>query len=267
MLVKVRRLFGLAFVALLFPAICSADIFTPGSTVSGVRGEVFTWSSGVANSTSAFWDSFHLFPGGTAPGGIAPGTDVAAEVSFADGGIDSDLTFDSFATIVGSGNAYGFNFAPGLPAFQPEFVTDATLNVRSGIAGGSNTRIVAQWRTQGSELDYERLLLRTTPTAEGIAPSLSLETGRSSLGGFGGELVDHMAIWDLTSSQAEFNIDFNADANHMSLDQVRIDSFTQATPFAAVTAVPEPGSLALLSLATGLAANRYRRRKSSLARA
>lgn len=259
--VDFRRLIGTACCLFLAPTFCSAAIFAPGDTVPGVQGDVFTWSAGSSHSTFAFWDSFAAFPGGTVPGGIAPDTDIAADLSFANGGISSDLTFDSFATIVGSGNAYGFNFAPGLPAFQPDFITDATLNVRSGTSGGSNTRIVAQWRTQGSELDYDGILLRASATDPGIAPSLSIETGRMSLGGFGGELVDRLAIWDLATSQDEFNIDFNANANHLSLDQVRVDSFTQASAFTSVTAVPEPGSMALLSLTTGVVANRCRRRK------
>ena len=236
------------------------EIFTPGQSVPGVSGDVFTWSLQAPNSTFAFWDTFADFPGGSIPGGIAPGTSPAANSDFSIGDA-STLTFNSFATIVSSGNAYGFNFAPNLPPVQPEFITDAFATVRSGTSGGDHTRIVAQWQTQGTELATESILLSFDAAIEGtVTPTFSIETEREALGGFGGELVSYMAVWDIAGSQDSYRIDFNAQANHMSFDQFRLDTFTQATAFASLTAVPEPGSFAALGLiATSLCLRRRRR--------
>lgn len=242
---------------------CSAEIYGPGQAVPGLSAELFTWSEGSEDSTYSFWDSFGDFPGGSVPGGIAPGISPAADASFTGGGAESLLTFDSFATILSSGNAYGFNFAPGQPGFQPEFVTDAFATVRSGTSGGGNTRIIAQWQTQGSELDEDSILLSLSSSSAGtIAPDLSIETGRQSLGGFGGELVNRLAVWDLDSSQTEYRVDFNAQANHLSFDQFRVDTFTQLTSFVTPTAIPEPSALAFLGVVFGSVVTRRRSRRA-----
>ncbi len=249
------------------PKAAYAEIYSPGQSVPGLSSDVFHWSQGDADSTFAFWDTFATFPGGSIPGGIAPGISPESNSSYSDGGSPTTLTFNSYGTIVSSGNVYGYNFAPGQPAFQPEFVTNAFATVRSGTSGGNNTRIVAQWQTQGSELDYDSLFLSLdTGSAGTLAPSLSIETGRQSLGGFGGELVNRMAVWDLGSSQDAFRIDFGAQANHMSFDQFRVDTFTQGTSFITPVAVPEPSSLAILGLCAGGMVLRRRRRKPSIDR-
>ena len=238
-----------------------AEIFTPGQSVPGVGGEVFVWDLEQADSTFAFWDTFENFPGGSIPGGIAPGTSPGANSSFSIGDA-STLTFNSFATIISSGNAYGFNFAPNQPPVQPDFITDAFATVRSGTSGGDHTRIVAQWQTQGTELDTDSILLSLDPAVEGtILPTFSLETGREVLGGFGGELVNYMAVWDIGASHEEFRVDFNAQANHMSFDQFRLDTFTQATAFGPLTAIPEPSCFATLAVVS--AAFCVRRRRST----
>jgi hypothetical protein len=252
------RAFAFTFSCLLIGS-AHAEIFVPGQSVPGVRGDVFTWSEGSEHSRFAAWDSFVGFSGATSPGGIAPGTVVGPNASFDDDTTASDLRFDSFSTITSGGNAYGFNFAPGLPASQPEFITDVTANVRSGTSGGDFTRVVAQWQTQGAELNYDSILLKTSEEPDGIAPALSVETERITLGGFGGELVSRVAVWDLGTSQELFELDFNAASNHVSLDRFRVDSLTQSVPFAAVTAIPEPSSIALLLFSCGLGLNRRRK--------
>lgn len=243
-----------------FAAPIRAEIFVPGQTVPGTGGEVFTWELEAPDSTFAFWDTFADFPGGSIPGGIAPGISPGANTSFSIGDA-STLTFNSFATIVSSGNAYGFNFAPNLPPVQPEFITDAFATVRSGTSGGDNTRIVAQWQTQGTELDTASILLSFDASVEGtIAPTFSIETGREALGGFGGELVSYLAVWDINASQDEFRVDFNAQANHMSFDQFRLDTFTQSGAFSPLTAVPEPGCFVAFALVAGTLGVRRKRR-------
>ncbi|MEO1617202.1 MAG: PEP-CTERM sorting domain-containing protein [Planctomycetota bacterium] len=248
-----RSRLNCVFLILAFGCVTAeADIFVPGETVPGAT-EIFTWAENHADSTWAFWDTFERFPGGAIPGGIVPGTSPEANSSFAgQASGTTSLTFDSFATIVSSGNAYGFNFAPGLPPVQPEFITDAYTTIRAGDSGGDFTRIVAQWQTQGTELDYDTLLLSLDGGQEGtIVPDFTMETGRVTLGGFGGELVNRIAVWDVDSSADPFRVDFRAQANHMSFDQFRIDTFTQASTFNAITAIPEPGSLFAMSLVTG----------------
>ncbi|QDV44623.1 hypothetical protein Enr13x_44910 [Stieleria neptunia] len=242
-------------------SVATAAIFTPGESVPDVNGEVFTWSESAANSSFVFWDSFDDFPGGTTPGFLPAGTSPTANESFGDGGPISSLTFESNQSLASSGNAYGGLFGPG---DSSSFLTDAYATVRSGTSGGGFTRIVAQFETLGSELDYSSVLLSASAATAGtIAPSLVLETARVSLGGtFGGEGVSYLALWDLDSSQAEYRFDFNAQSTSMSLDQFRIDTFTQNTPFITPSAVPEPGGLAVLAVVAGGMVLRRRRRGS-----
>ncbi|QDV82073.1 DUF1559 domain-containing protein [Planctomycetes bacterium TBK1r] len=239
--------------------VASAAIFTPGDSVPDVNGEVFTWSQSAADSTFAFWDRFDDFPGGSTPGFLPAGTSPAANESFGDGGPASSLTFESNQSLASSGNAYGGLFGPG---DSSSFLTQAYATVRSGTSGGGFTRIVAQFETLGSELDYSSILLSASAATAGtIAPSFMIETARTSLGGtFGGEGVSYLALWDLDSSQPEYRFDFNAQSTSMSLDQFRVDTFTQNTPFITPSAVPEPGSVALLGIVAGGLVLRRRRR-------
>ncbi|TWT98393.1 hypothetical protein Pla52n_49060 [Stieleria varia] len=236
-----------------------AEIYVPDQSVPGVSGDVFGWDQGDVNSSFAFWDSFDDFLGGSAPGFLPAGSSPAANSVFDNGGLPSLLTFESNQSIASSGNAYGGLFGPG---DDSTFLTDAFATVRSGTSGGSFTRIVAQFETLGSELDYSSLLLSLTDAPGTIAPSFAIETNRVSLGGtFGGEGVSYLALWDLDSSQAEYRFDFMAQSNNMSLDKVRIDSFTRNTPFITPSAVPEPSSFAMLGLiGTTIVMARRRRR-------
>lgn len=262
-----RKFAGGIVAVLLAVSNAPAAILVPGDTVPGAVAPVFTWSESAPNSTFASWTRFNDFPGGPAtgsPGGYGPGTSPRSQSSFFGSGGPSSLTFNSFGAIVSSGNAYGGSFAP-VPD-ESLFITDATAIVRSGTEGGDFTRIVAQWDTLGSELDYGSILLSLSTATDGtIAPDFAIETGRSTLGGaFGGIGVSYLALWDLPTSQDAFRVDFTASSVNLSLDNFRVDSFVQSTPFASPTAIPEPGTLVALGglLMTAVI---WRRRKGASA--
>jgi hypothetical protein len=253
------RAFGLliAFAPLILPpSFTSAAIYSPGDSVPGVTGDVFTWSRGDANSTYSGWDRFEAVlpsddPQVTLP---PPGsyTDSTPDLP-GQFGTPSSITVSAGGIRVGSGNAYS-PFAP--------LSFNATIN--SGTAGGDFTRIVAQIRSIGTEMDYSSILLSTDTLSSGnVAPSLMLETGRAPFGGFGGgDIVDYLAMWDLNSSQEAYRIDFNSASSSFSLDQFNVDTFTQSTAFVTPTAIPEPGAVALLGLLSGGVLLRRRRRRS-----
>lgn len=243
-----------------FPGSSSdAATFIPGQSVPGASTDVLPWSLSDADSTFASWDTFADFPGGMAPGFLPAGTSPAPNVSFIGGGTGNSLTFLSNQSLASSGNAYGGLFGPG---DSSTFLTDAFATVRSGTSGGGFTRIVAQFETLGSELDYSSILLSSSAATEGtIAPSFAIETARSSLGGaFGGESVSYLAMWDIASSQPEYRVDFNAASNNMSIDRFRLDSFTSGAALITPSAVPEPGSLALMGFVAGCMTFRRRRK-------
>ncbi|TWU47773.1 DUF1559 domain-containing protein [Rubripirellula reticaptiva] len=253
---------AISFAWLIPTSVANAAIYVPGESVPDITGEVFGWSPSSTDSSFAFWDRFDGFAGGSAPGFLPAGTSPSADSNFAGAGLPSLLTFDSNQSLASSGNAYGGLFGPG---DDSTFVTDAFATVRSGTTGGGFTRIVAQFETLGSELDYSSILLSSSALTEGtIAPSFAIETERVSLGGtFGGEGVSYLALWDLDSSQAEYRFDFAAQSSSMSLDQFRIDTFTQNTSFITPSAVPEPSSLAVLGLIAGGFAMRRKRQRTT----
>ena len=234
----------------------------PGQSVPGVSDDIFTWSSSQADSTFASWTRFDGFAGGTAPGFLPAGTSPTSNDSFDGSGTGTSITFESNQSLASSGNAYGGLFGPG---DDSTFLTDAFATIGAGASGGDFTRIVVQWDTLGSELDYSSILLSPSVATEGtITPSLAIETDRSSLGGaFGGAGVSYLAVWDLDSSQDPFRVDFQASSNNLSIDNFRVDSFTQSTGFASLTAVPEPSSIGLMGLVGfGWITGRRRRRNS-----
>lgn len=243
-------------------SLLSAAPFVPGDTVPGVAGNIFTWSLNSTDSTFAAWSRFDGFPGGTAPGFLPAGTSPTSQSNFDGTGGGSSLTFESNQSLTSGGNAYGGIF--GGTADESSFITQAFATIGSGTSGGDFTRLVVQWDTLGSELDYDQILLSSDITESGsIAPSFEIESGRAPLGGFGGESVSYLALFDLDSSQDSFRIDFGALTNNVSLDNFRIDSFTQSTAFASVTAVPEPSGIASLALAVVGLATRRRPRRSN----
>lgn len=222
----------------------SAEIFRPGDVIPQVNGELFSWGVGDAHSTYSGWVNFSTAGGDP---NLVPSTySPNAAGQF---GTPSLLQL----------NTPGSFFTSGGNLYNAVFPQNFTATVNSGNLGGSNTRIVAQFRTLGTELDYDSILLGSDLGSAGsAAPGLLLETGRVSLGGFGGSQIDYLALWDLESSQEAFRVDFMASGPHLSFGQFHLDTFTQATPFASVTAVPEPTTWAALGV-LGLIGFGYRR--------
>jgi len=227
-------------------------IFVPGDTVPGVTGDVFTWNRGDANSTFSGWDVFENVIAAVSNPSLAgiPFTDSTPDVP-GQFGSPSSLSVGPGWLGVGSGNVY-----------SPFVALSFSSAVQTGTGGGDFTRIVAQFRTGGSELDYGSILLSDTLGVAGnVAPSLMIETGRMPAGGFGGDQVDFLALWDLNSSQEAFRIDFNAASSSLSLQEFHLDTFTQGTTFLTPTMIPEPSSFAALGLLTsGMLIRRRRRR-------
>lgn len=246
---SVRPILGLIGAFLVSTAV-KADIYAPGDSVPDTSSEVFGWLRGDAGSTYSGWD---LFENNTSPNDpIAGYTDVTPDAPGQFGDVAS-FTVSPGSIATGSGNIYSPFAALSFYSIVP-----------TGTAG-SNTRIVAQFRSIG-ELDYDSILLSaSTGTAGTIAPTMMKETGRGvgGGGGFSGESVDYLALWDISDSQAEYRIDFATPAPHVSLDQFHVDSFTSNTAFVSPTAIPEPSSFAAIGMIGGLLTLRRRRRKTA----
>ena len=241
------------------PASLHADIYRPGDNVREAIGTVFSWTQGDQHSTFSGWNTFDESVFGTEDDPASPPHVFEPDVgSF---GTPSSLSLNTAGSFVTSGgNLYSFSVAQ-----------DFTATINSGTSGGSNTRIVSQFRTLGTELDYDSILLSEDLGAAGSrAPDMMVETERVALGGFGGTEVDYLAVWDLPTSQEAFRLDFNAAGSSLSLDQFYVDTFTQDSPFVTPTAIPEPASFAALGVfgvsAFGVARLR-RRRKAAMANA
>jgi hypothetical protein len=246
-------LLSIATVCVLFGGPSHAAIIAPGQPVPGLVGDAFGWSRGAANSTYSGWDFFEAV---AAPGFAGtPFTDSTPDI-VGQFGTPSSISVGPGALGVGSGNAY-----------SPFVALSFSSIVNSGTSGGNNTRIVAQFRTGGSELDYQGILLSTSTETPGtVAPSLMMETGRVALGGFGGDQVDYLSLWDLTSSQSAFRLDFRAASSSLSLQEFHLDTFVHNSAFITPSAVPEPGTLAVLGFVTGggWMVRRLRRKKVGL---
>ena len=202
------RALSLTIALAVCPSWVSAAIYAPGDSVPGTRGEVFGWSRGDANSTYSGWNTFEYVVAASMdpmlPASI-PLNDNTPDVAGQFGTPSSVSTTGGWLP-VGSGNLY-----------SPIVALDFSSVIRSGTTGGPNTRIVAQFQTGGSEFDYSSILLSSDVGIDGtVAPDMMVETGRIPLGGFGGDRVNYLAVWDLVSSQPEFRIDFNASESSLS---------------------------------------------------
>ncbi len=241
--------FLLATVVALSSQYAFAATYQPGDTVPGTVGDVFGWTRGDANSTFNGWDFFENI--------VAPGydgsafTDTTPDILGQSGAVGS-FTVNAGVFPVGSGNPYS--------PFNPLSFSSV---VPSGTAGGNSTRIVAQFKTGGSELNYSGILLSADAASAGaIMPSFTMETGRTVTSGpRGGETVEYLALWDIDASQESYRLDFGSTESSLSLQEFRVDSFTRSTPFVTPVAVPEPSTWAAIAV-IGVGAMIVRKRRN-----
>ncbi|MEM1062089.1 MAG: PEP-CTERM sorting domain-containing protein [Planctomycetota bacterium] len=199
----------------------------------------FGFNSSTPGSISAAWDSFS--------------TPVAGP-NFADVGSSGFTGAQPTVTqnipgafITSGGNIYSFQVA-----------TDFDVAVPTGVLSGDTTTFIAQIRTLGTEIAPASLLLGALGAAP-VAPASITEIARTPLGGFGGELVNQLIVWNVSgpvsAGSPAFGLEFNAAGSSMSLDSLQINAF------ASTAAVPEPGTLLLTGIGA-VGAVLVRRRKT-----
>lgn len=207
----------------------------------------FGWVRGVPNSTFSGWDVFNNeTPALTTILDSTP--ELPGQFGFA-----ATIRETSGAGIVlGSGNIYGLS---GVTTFV---VNQPGLN----LGPSATTRIVAQFQTLGNELRYDSIRLSGTGFAN-VLPSFTQELSRSSFGMPGqpgsGANVIYLAGWDVAQNLGDYSLAFESSASAMSLARFNLDTF------ASVTAVPEPTTVALISLAA-IGWGIHRTRKKMLSR-
>lgn len=205
----------------------SAAFVTP----DGATYPFESWQRGDADSTYAEWGAGNTAATGFSDDSAAAGVQDVDSPNFNFNAATADVIETTGASFLTSGfNIYSFSAATFFDVTIPSY----------GYGNNWNTRVVAQIRTQGTELDLSSVTLSGGNIGAPVAASHVAELHREALGGFGGALVDTMFVWDVTDfNPASFLLEFNASGSSMSLDMLAVDTF----------AVPEPASVALVGLA------------------
>ncbi|QNN21372.1 hypothetical protein HED60_03495 [Planctomycetales bacterium ZRK34] len=180
------------------------------------------WSRGDTDTLYAEWDLFES------------STNALPDVgSFHPPAGDPTLSSDT-GGVTGTANIYGFN---------AHTITIDTANYNTA---SSNTTVVVQIRTQGTEYDPSTLMIN------GAAPTYLGELSRTPVASFGGDTfeVDTWALFNLSGAD-DLTVSFTASGQHMSLLAVALDAIvTDSSGFASVTPqgapVPQPASLVML---------------------
>ncbi|MEM9703597.1 MAG: PEP-CTERM sorting domain-containing protein [Planctomycetota bacterium] len=257
-------------IALSLAASASADIISDSELLArfgidrSVAGQVGS------NVTYQFWDTF-TDPGPNPGAPISAGNAPEPGANLNQGGTANLIqnvfnptgapTTGPFLT--SGGNIYSFASQTGFDVDLPN------LN-----AGTSFTRIVAQWQTLGTELDYDSIWLEIDDGVQGADPGTALAPTYTEFlsnsvnpGPFGGSNVAFVAVWDIAGNAAGYDLSFNSEGTSMSLDQFALDTFA-STSLSAIqpAAIPEPSSMAFGALALlGGGAVRWRKKRREVA--
>jgi len=233
-----RFLILFLFAGLLKPDIAQAEI------IPSIDSPSFGWVRGTPNSTFSGWD---VFSNETPT--LATILDSTPELPGQFGASAQLRETSGLGIVVGSGNIYGLSGATTFIVEQPG------LN----LGPSASARIVAQFQTLGSELNYGSIRLSGTGFTN-MLPNFTQELSRSAFGPPGGGQgsgvnVRYLAGWDLSQNIGNYSLAFESAASAVSLARFQLDTF------ATVTAVPEPASIALLALGvTGVLLLRARRK-------
>lgn len=148
---------------------------------------------------------------------------------------------DSGAFLTGGGNIYSFS-APTSFLLTASTVSNPADDNEFDLVEHPIRHIAFQVRSLGTELDYAGVRLAYNGGTL-LAPSSITELDRIVTGGgFGGVQVDTLFRWDLSEENLttlDFGISFAAASSSFSLDRAQLD----------YSAVPEPGTVALLATA------------------
>ena len=261
------RLLFLSIPLLFCIGTANAAIFTPSNdAVPQTSGDLFTWSEGAIGSTFSQWSSFGVPEAGFGPDTVAAGPNVSAAQSAAGQapsfGTPGTLTHNSIGFITGGGNAYGAIFPDPANPLGNLAATITMPGETTGMGGspGNAARVIAQMRMVGV-LRNDAFQLSVGGSQFAPDQILVLPDGQGAGGGFTSARNHYVAWWDLDQASSSYEISFAAPAHHQSLDELRVDTFTQASSFASVSAVPEPTSLVALTLVVGTTLARRRRRR------
>lgn len=160
----------------------------------------------------------------------------------------------------GSGNIYSPSTIADFDVVLPAAV--------DALPGDVNTRVVVQFGTLGTEIDYGSLELTDgsttlTPIEEGyLSYNVSLVTTPG--GTFPSVTAEYLAVFDFVGAPSELTLSLTASGVNLSLDTVRVDTFSSATPLGSpdvpVFAIPEPATAGVLMVGVVLLSRARRRR-------
>jgi hypothetical protein len=180
------------------------------------RPDFTAYTNGESNSTFAHYDNFNLCAG-TYPG---PFTDADLGTFHPPRIPDVRLTENTgLGFVTGSGNIYSFDTATDFTAIVPSY----------NRGNGWNTLIWLQFRTLGSELDFDGLTLsykdgNNVIQVLDVQDAILFEEILREPDGFGGFTVETVVAFDISYNPRITTVNFAASAPSMSLDQFRVDT-------------------------------------------
>jgi hypothetical protein len=246
--------------ACLGPAVAAQAAFVTPDAGTGTTGPL-GWMRGDGNTTYQEWDEFTVAQGpSNAPDVADNNTNGSASLTQTETG-----DFTAAPPIIGPflttnpsdpNNIYSFDVATAFVVDVPEFGNT-----------GNFTRVMAQFETAGTEIEYSNLLLGGAAPDYTEEVSRTVEMGGDPMNPTTLDVVEYLAIWDLADNPSSLNVTFNAAGTSMSLREVAIDTANQSTAFAALPSsgsnagVPEPSTVVALGALIGLALPTVSRRR------